>query len=159
MDLSTQQAWLMQNGKVTYGPVKISSGGPGEETPVGTFKVQWKDRNHVSTEVAGAPMPYSTFFAPGGVAFHGGSVTRASAGCVHLDTKDAIVFYDTLKIGDEVQVRTDATTGPTDTSKPTPEPSAQSSTQSGTKSSDKPAAERHHKSSTPSSSNLAAPIL
>jgi hypothetical protein len=44
------------------------------------------------------------------VAFHGGNLRKASAGCVHLDDADALAFYDTLKIGDEVDVR--ATTPP-----------------------------------------------
>jgi lipoprotein-anchoring transpeptidase ErfK/SrfK len=38
------------------------------------------------------------------VAFHGGSLERASAGCVHLDDADAIDFYNTLQLGDQVQV-------------------------------------------------------
>ena len=105
VDLTTQRAWLLQNGAVTLGPVGVSSGGPGKETPEGTFKVEWKDKNHKSAEQNGTPMPYSVFFAAGGVAFHGGSLSRASAGCVHLDDKDAIAFYNDLKIGDEVQVK------------------------------------------------------
>jgi hypothetical protein len=110
VELKTQRAWLINAaGQITDGPVKVSSGGPGEETPVGTFNVQWKDKNHKSTEVKeadgqGAPMPYSVFFANGGVAFHGGSLERASAGCVHLDDADAIDFYNTLQLGDQVQV-------------------------------------------------------
>ena len=105
VDLTTQRAWLLQNGAVALGPVGVSSGGPGKETPEGTFKVEWKDKNHKSAEQNGTPMPYSVFFAAGGVAFHGGSLSRASAGCVHLDDKDAIAFYNDLKIGDEVQVK------------------------------------------------------
>jgi lipoprotein-anchoring transpeptidase ErfK/SrfK len=110
VDLAKQRAWLIDDdGKVTRGPVPISSGGPGKETPVGTFSVQWKDKNHKSEEFKdpkGQParMPFSVFFADGGVAFHGGSVRRASAGCVHLNDADAQVFYDTLQLGDEVQV-------------------------------------------------------
>ncbi|HEY1966972.1 MAG TPA: L,D-transpeptidase [Pseudonocardia sp.] len=110
VDLKTQQAWLIDNkGNITRGPVDVSSGGPGEETPVGTFSVAWKDKNHKSKEYKEpngqpAPMPYSVFFATGGVAFHGGSLRRASAGCVHLDDGDAVVFYNTLKLGDQVQV-------------------------------------------------------
>lgn len=110
VDLEKQQAWLLDpQGTVLRGPVPISSGGPGQETPTGTFKVQWKDKDHKSTESKDAqgnpaPMPYSVFFANGGVAFHGGSLTRASAGCVHLDDADAQAFYNALKLGDEVQV-------------------------------------------------------
>jgi hypothetical protein len=110
VDLAKQQAWLIDaTAEITTGPVALSSGGPGEETPIGTFTVRWKDKTHVSKEYKNpqgqpAPMPYSVFFTPGGVAFHGGSVTRASAGCVHLDDADAQTFYNTLKLGDQVQV-------------------------------------------------------
>ena len=116
VDLTTQQAWLINNGVVTHGPVGVGSGGPGEETPTGTFHVLVKDQNHVSAEQGGAPMPYSVFFAPGGVAFHGGNLRKASAGCVHLADADAIAFFNTLKIGDEVDVL--ATTPPTPTKEP-----------------------------------------
>lgn len=110
VDLPKQQAWLIDGqGNVTLGPVPISSGGPGQETPTGTFHVQWKDKNHKSTEFKlpngqGAPMDFSVFWADGGVAFHGGSVQRASAGCVHLAEATAETFYNTLQLGDEVQV-------------------------------------------------------
>ena len=110
VDLPKQQAWLIdKDGNVTVGPVPISSGGPGQETPTGTFHVQWKDKNHKSTEFKlpngqGAPMDFSVFWADGGVAFHGGSVQRASAGCVHLAETTAEAFYNTLQLGDEVQV-------------------------------------------------------
>jgi len=105
IDLITQQAWLIKNGTVLRGPVPITSGGPSQETPQGDFKVAWKDPNHVSDNAARSPMPYSVFFAQGGVALHGGSLTRASAGCVHLDQGDAIAFYQSLRKGDRVQVR------------------------------------------------------
>ncbi|WP_445184227.1 L,D-transpeptidase [Pseudonocardia sp. Cha107L01] len=110
VDLAKQQAWLLDGqGNVTLGPVPLSSGGPGKETPVGTFHVQWKDKNHKSQEFKlpngqGAPMLWSVFWADGGIAFHGGSVRRASAGCVHLSDADAQTFYNTLQLGDEVQV-------------------------------------------------------
>jgi hypothetical protein len=104
VDLTTRRAWLINGGKVTRGPVPISPGGPGEETPIGTFRVWFKDRTHVSAEQHGTPMPYSVFFHRG-VAFHGGSLHLASAGCVHLGPRDAAAFYGTLRVGDEVQVR------------------------------------------------------
>ncbi len=103
-DLSTGQAWLISRGAVTRGPLPIKPGTPEEPTPVGTFQVQWKDRNHVSAEFDNAPMPFSVFFASGGIAFHEGSLERFSAGCVHLTHDDAVAFFDTLQVGDEVQV-------------------------------------------------------
>jgi L,D-transpeptidase-like protein len=109
VELDTKQAWLVRNGKVIRGPVDISSGGDGEETPTGTFHVLSKDQNHVSKESKlpngqGAPMPWSVFFAPGGIAFHSGSPERASAGCIHLEPADAQAWFGNLKVGDEVQV-------------------------------------------------------
>jgi lipoprotein-anchoring transpeptidase ErfK/SrfK len=51
-----------------------------------------------------APMPFSVFFADGGVAFHEGSLQTSSYGCVHLAHDDAVAFFNTLQVGDEVQV-------------------------------------------------------
>lgn len=103
VDLTSQKAWLFKDNAIERGPVDITSGGPGKETPTGNFTVAWKDRNHINPELT--PMPYSVFFAVGGVAFHGGSLEKQSAGCVHLDLDDAIIFYDSLAIGAPVQVR------------------------------------------------------
>jgi hypothetical protein len=103
VDLTTQKAWLFKDNAIERGPVDITSGGPGEETPTGNFTVAWKDRTHINAELT--PMPYSVFFAAGGVAFHGGNLRRQSAGCVHLGTDDSIIFYDSLTIGAAVQVR------------------------------------------------------
>ncbi len=102
VDLSAHEAWLVQNGKIVYGPVSIMPGRPGYRTPVGTFHVQFKDANFYSTEFH-APMPYSVFFV-GGVAFHEGSLSVYSHGCVHLSQSSAITFFHSLSVGDEVQV-------------------------------------------------------
>ncbi len=102
IDLATQQAWLMHDGAVTYGPVSVRTGRPSMPTPAGTFHVTFKDLHHVSTEY-NAPMPYSVFFH-GGDAFHEGSLAESSHGCVHLTRSAAVQFFDTLHVGDEVQV-------------------------------------------------------
>jgi hypothetical protein len=57
-------------------------------------------------------MPYSVFFEPGGIAFHGGSPERASAGCIHLNMADAIAFFNNLNIGDSVEVKARPGSGP-----------------------------------------------
>jgi hypothetical protein len=104
VDLNSQHAWLLVDGKPTRGPVEISSGAHGYETPAGTYKVTSKDKDHVSKEY-GSPMPYSVFFiADAGIAFHEGHLVDGSAGCVRLEHEDAVAFFDTLKVGDEVQV-------------------------------------------------------
>ncbi|MBO4236942.1 L,D-transpeptidase family protein [Pseudonocardia alni] len=105
VDLESQQAWLMKGGKVTYGPVAVATGGHGTETPTGDFAVYDKDRDHHSAEFDGAPMPWSVFFAPGGIAFHEGDRDSGSAGCVKLRNQDATVFFGKLAHGDRVEVR------------------------------------------------------
>lgn len=103
MDLATHQAWLTDGaGKVTYGPVPARGGTPSAPTPVGTFKVLWKDKHFYSTEFH-APMPYSVFFYPGD-AFHADNTSVASNGCIHLDWSAAQHFYDTLSAGAQVQI-------------------------------------------------------
>lgn len=104
VDLSSHRAWLMHNGQVTYGPTPITSGRPGQETPVGRFTVKWKDLHHRSSEYHNAPMPYSVFFTSTGVAFHEGSLYQQSAGCVHLGHTAAATFYRQLAVGQIVQV-------------------------------------------------------
>jgi hypothetical protein len=104
ISLSSQQAWLMNGGRVTYGPTPITSGMPGHPTPAGLFRVQWKDRNHRSSLFHNAPMPYSVFFTNTGVAFHEGSLHRASYGCVHLSHSAAVAFFSNLSVGQVVQV-------------------------------------------------------
>jgi len=110
VDLDSQRAWLIQDGKIFRGPVKIASGGNGKETPVGhSLRVYRKDKDHLSEESRlpngkPAPMPWSVFFEDGGIAFHSGSPTRSSAGCIHLEPADAEAWFNYLQIGDQVQV-------------------------------------------------------
>jgi hypothetical protein len=102
--LSTRQAWLISNGRVVFGPVPITSGKPGQRTPTGLHVVSWKDADHRSSEFDDAPMPWSVFFASGGIAFHTGSLRAQSAGCIHLADSVARRFFSTLGVGDVVQV-------------------------------------------------------
>jgi lipoprotein-anchoring transpeptidase ErfK/SrfK len=104
INLSTQQAWLMNGGQVTYGPTPITSGRPGYRTPPGTFTVLRKDRHHRSKAFNNAPMPYSVFFTQSGIAFHEGSLRAPSHGCIHLSHNAAAHFFSTLSVGQVVQV-------------------------------------------------------
>jgi lipoprotein-anchoring transpeptidase ErfK/SrfK len=69
---------------------------------LGRLRSESRGRRH-SSEFHNAPMPYSVFFN-GGDAFHQDSVTVRSHGCVHLTQPAARTFYNTLHVGDEVQV-------------------------------------------------------
>jgi hypothetical protein len=104
VSLGSQRAWLMSGGQVMYGPTPITSGKPGERTPPGMFRVLWKDKDHRSSIFNNAPMPYSVFFTNTGIAFHEGSLRSPSAGCIHLSHSAAQTFFNTLKVGQVVQV-------------------------------------------------------
>jgi lipoprotein-anchoring transpeptidase ErfK/SrfK len=103
VSLSRKRAWLMRGGHVVLS-APIMTGRPGERTSPGTFHVTWKDADHRSSEFHDAPMPWSVFF-DGGIAFHTGSLSRQSAGCVHLSDSAARTFFRTLHVGDTVIVQ------------------------------------------------------
>ncbi len=106
VDLSRHITWLQRNGKTTFGPVQMEPGKPGggHETPRGTFWVQWKAGPSLVSNIYHEPMPWATFFAAGGIAFHGGSLTEWSHGCVHLTDQNAHYYNEHLPIGAEVVV-------------------------------------------------------
>jgi hypothetical protein len=106
VDLARHVTWLQAGGTVTFGPVQMEPGKPGgqHQTPRGTFHVSWKaGPDFMSTEY-NEPMPWATFFAAGGIAFHGGSLTTWSHGCVHLTVANAHFYNEHLPIGAEVVV-------------------------------------------------------
>jgi hypothetical protein len=106
VDLTRHITWLQADGQVTFGPVQMEPGPPGtaNATPAGTFQVAWKaGPDYVSTTYHEA-MPWATFFAPGGIAFHGGSLTTWSHGCVHLTVANAHYYNEHLPIGAQVVV-------------------------------------------------------
>jgi hypothetical protein len=111
ISLGDQTAWLQDGaGTVTRGPVPVSTGRAGYETPPGTTRVTRKDADWWSTAYD-APMPFSVFFSAGstypndiGIAFHEGDPGVLSHGCIHLLHDDAVAFFDTLQVGDVVDV-------------------------------------------------------
>ncbi|MEP6562349.1 MAG: L,D-transpeptidase, partial [Nakamurella sp.] len=103
VDLAAEQAWLQTDGKITYGPVSITSGAAGSRTRTGTFSVFWLDKNHKSSLFNNAPMPNSVFF-DNDIAFHQGSLSAQSNGCIHLSWDASETFFDTLSVGDSVYV-------------------------------------------------------
>jgi len=106
VDLTRHITWLQANGKTTFGPVQMEPGKPGggHQTPRGTFWVEWKAGPSYESNVYHEPMPWATFFATGGIAFHGGSLTAWSHGCVHLTDQNAHYYNEHLPIGAEVVV-------------------------------------------------------
>ena len=102
VDLSAHKAWLLQDGKVIYSAGALG-GRKDFPTPIGTFHVYSKEKIHLSKEFDNAPMRNSVFFYPGD-AFHTGSLSVPSHGCVHLGAGASQKFFDTLSVGDLVQV-------------------------------------------------------
>ena len=106
VDLTDHLTWLQSGHRITYGPIRMEPGPPGTRraTPRGVFHVEWKaGPNYISNEFD-EPMPWAVFFASGGIAFHGGSLTTPSHGCVHLTIGSARYYHDHLPIGAEVAV-------------------------------------------------------
>jgi len=106
VDLTRHLTWLQSAGHVTFGPVSAEPGPPGSAhaTPRGTFEVSWKAGPGFISNIYHEPMPWAVFFAPGGIAFHGGSLTTPSHGCVHLTDQNARYYNDHLPVGAEVVV-------------------------------------------------------
>lgn len=106
VDLARHLTWLQSGGRVIFGPVRMEPGRPGSAhpTPRGTFAVSWKAGPTYRSTIYGDPMPWAVFFAPGGIAFHGGSLTTPSHGCVHLTVANAHYYNEHLPVGAEVIV-------------------------------------------------------
>jgi hypothetical protein len=97
VSLSKQEAWLLHDGRVVYGPVRVATGRASLPTPTGDFHVWYKVVDGWSSTYD-APMPYSVFF-------YEDPVTVRSHGCVHLSLKNAEYFYRYLQYGNLVEVR------------------------------------------------------
>lgn len=102
VDVDGKRTWLQQGGNTSYGPVNMSPGEVGQETPRGDFTVQYKVKDEVSRLFDNAPMPYAVYFTNNGHAFHEGTLDTLSAGCVRLNHQDAVTYFDALQPGDQV---------------------------------------------------------
>lgn len=131
VNLSTQKAYLMENGKVVE-TSPISSGKSGHETPTGTFTIKSKSQEHRSSEYgkivdskgrtivgnatsktkvpagghfARAPMEYNMNFV-GGESMHAGKVTGEpiSHGCIRMPLDKARDFYNKVQIGTPITI-------------------------------------------------------
>lgn len=103
VDLTHNLTWLQSGGQIVYGPVPMTSGRPGYRTDAGTFRVYWKDKDHKSSIFDDAPMPNAIFFN-GGDAFHQGSLSVPSHGCIHLSWSASQTYWDFLNYNDIVYV-------------------------------------------------------
>jgi lipoprotein-anchoring transpeptidase ErfK/SrfK len=131
LDLSEQKAYLLYNGRATM-ESPICTGRSSHSTPTGSFRVERKDLNHVSSiygrivdrrgrtvvadadvdmptprgaKFVNAPMHYFVQFAPG-IGLHAGYLPGypASHGCVRLPEQNAIAFFRAVEVGAPVIV-------------------------------------------------------
>jgi lipoprotein-anchoring transpeptidase ErfK/SrfK len=102
VDIDGKRTWLQRGGETSYGPVSMSPGKPGQDTPRGNFTVQYKVKDEISREFNNAPMPYAVYFTNNGHAFHQGTLDTQSAGCVRLNNQDAVTYFNALNPGDQV---------------------------------------------------------
>jgi hypothetical protein len=103
-DLEAHLTWLQSGGRITFGPVRMEPGARKDRTPRGVWHVAWKAGRHYISTSFGVPIPWAVFFAPGGIAFHAGSLTSSSHGCIHLTLHNARYYHDHLPAGAEVAV-------------------------------------------------------
>ena len=101
VDKISQHMHVKIDGVNTYDWL-VSTGGPGHDTPTGTYNVFRMEKEHFSQEWDNAPMPNSMFFTPMGHAIHGSSHisrlgTRASHGCVRLAPENAAILFELVQ--------------------------------------------------------------
>jgi hypothetical protein len=112
IDLTHQTTWLMNGGKVIYGPTVTRTGynhpdGHGAPTPSGTYKIIERQRNNW-TETFEVYLPYWQRIM-GNNGFHETTsyihdMSLGSHGCVNLLRVDAVAYWDTIKVGTTVKV-------------------------------------------------------
>jgi lipoprotein-anchoring transpeptidase ErfK/SrfK len=79
-------------------------GTPSHPTPLGTFPVLNKSREHFSRKYNNAPMPHSLWLTNTGIAIHGSPVSNgyASHGCIGVPDPFAEKLFAATKRGDKV---------------------------------------------------------
>jgi lipoprotein-anchoring transpeptidase ErfK/SrfK len=147
IDLSSQKAFLLQDGKIVY-ESPISSGRPGHLTPTGDFEVLQKDDNHLSSlygrivdadgkvltrdadsamavpkgaKFVQAPMKHFLRFN-GATGMHTGYLPGypASHGCVRMPDTKAELFFSIAEVGTPVHVHGTPPAGRAEKAKATP---------------------------------------
>ncbi|MCF6101035.1 L,D-transpeptidase [Mesorhizobium muleiense] len=101
ISLSQQTMEVLVDGRPTFA-WKVSTGGKGHVTPIGSFKPTRMHQMWYSRKYDNAPMPHSVFFK-GGYAVHATNFVKrlgqpASHGCVRLHPDNAADFYQLVDI-------------------------------------------------------------
>lgn len=104
VDLRTQLLRVFRAGR-EIGVSTILYGAPDSPTPLGTFPITQKSRDHVSN-IFYTPMPYALRLTNDGVMVHASNVRSgwASNGCVGIPKDFARQLFDVVKLGDRVVI-------------------------------------------------------
>ena len=104
VDVKAQTISVFRAGH-EIGTAVVLYGADKKPTPLGTFAVLDKRRDHVSS-LYDAPMPYTLRLTNDGISIHGGDVklNYATHGCVGVPVEFAALLFEQVKVGDEVDV-------------------------------------------------------
>jgi hypothetical protein len=85
ISLPQQRAYVFDRGAL-FATSAVSTGRPGHETPVGTFRILEKQVRHRSNLYSDAPMPFMERLTMSGIALHAGHLPGypASHGCIRF---------------------------------------------------------------------------
>ncbi len=105
VSIPQQKAYVFEDGEL-LATSPVSTGKPGHETPVGTFRITQKKVHHKSNRYANAPMPYMQRLTNYGIALHAGKLPGypASHGCIRLPWSFAKKLYGITDFGTKVTV-------------------------------------------------------
>ncbi|MCH4150396.1 MAG: L,D-transpeptidase family protein [Sphingobium sp.] len=105
VDLKAQTLSVFRGG-YEIGVAVILYGATDKPTPLGTYPILEKDKDHFSSLYDNAPMPYSLRLTQDGVFIHASDVQwgNATHGCIGLPLPFAKKLFAVMKVGDPVVV-------------------------------------------------------
>ncbi len=105
VSLPLQRIYVYRGGAL-IGVSTVSTGRQGHETPVGTFNILQKRREHYSNLYNNAPMPFMQRLTWDGIALHAGQIPGrpASHGCVRLPLAFARHLFGVTRMGAAVHI-------------------------------------------------------
>jgi hypothetical protein len=105
VSIPLQIAYIYRGGTL-IGATTVSTGQPGNDTPVGRFNILQKREKHFSNLYDNAPMPFMQRLTWDGIALHGGQIPGypASHGCVRLPHKFAAKLFAATNLGATVVI-------------------------------------------------------
>lgn len=105
VSIPLQRAYVYRGGTL-IGVSTVSTGRTGHETPVGSFNILEKRRQHFSNLYNNAPMPFMQRLTWDGIALHAGEIPGrpASHGCVRLPLDFARQLFAVTQVGATVHI-------------------------------------------------------